>query len=144
MSITEQDVYRFGPAAKKQIAEKMRQSSSRRVKSGQSGSKMHNVKTVVNGITFDSKKEAERYDELMILLKGGVITDLRLQHNITITEGYKKPNGETVRPQVYKADFSYIKDGKRIYEDAKGMRTQTFINKKKTVYDLRGIEIREV
>lgn len=140
MSITEQDVYRFGPAAKKQIAEKMAAAGKKAAKP----SKMHNVKTVVNGITFDSKKEAERYRQLMYLLKCYAISDLRLQHRITITEGYTLPDGERVRPLVYVADFSYIRDGKRVYEDAKGVRTQTFINKKKLVYELCGIEIQEV
>lgn len=134
MGLDAKDVYRFGAAAKKQIMEKLLSKES----------KMHNVKTDCGGITFDSKKEANRYSELMMLLKAGAIKDLRLQHSITITEGYTKPNGERVRPQVYKADFSYIKDGKRIYEDVKGRRTQVYINKKKLVYELHGIEIIEV
>ena len=144
MSISEADVYRFGLAAKKQIMEKMAAAGKPAAKP----SKMHNVKTVVNGITFDSIKEADRYVELLKLLKLGYIRDLKLQHRITITEGFTKPNGEHVRPLVYVADFSYIKtmDKKqeRVYEDAKGMRTRTYINKKKLVYELKGIEIKEV
>ena len=142
MALTEKDVYRFGDAAKKQIMEKM----SAAGKPAAKPSKMHNVKTVVNGITFDSIKEADRYGSLMLLLKTGAICDLRLQHRITLMEGYKKPNGETVRPLVYVADFSYIPVGEshRVYEDVKGKRTQTYINKRKLAYELRGIEVREV
>ena len=140
MSISEADVYRFGPAAKKQIAEKMAAAGKKTAKP----SKMHNVKDEYGGIVFQSKKEAARYKYLIMLQNAGVISDLRLQHNITITEGFTKPNGERVRPQVYKADFSYIENGERVYEDAKGMRTRTYINKKKLVYELKGIEIKEV
>ena len=107
-------------------------------------SKYHATPTVVNGIRFDSKHEAERYRELLLLLRAGAITDLRLQHNITLIEGWKKPNGEIVRPEVYKADFSYLKDGRRVYEDAKGVRTQVFALKKKQVLDKHGITIVEV
>ena len=105
--------------------------------------KYHATPTVVNGIRFDSKHEAERYRELLLLLRGGIISDLRLQHQITLIEGWKKPTGETVRPEVYKADFSYIKDGRRIYEDAKGMRTKEYLIKKKQALE-KGIEIVEV
>lgn len=41
--------------------------------------KYHNKKTVVDGRTFDSKKEAERYDELLLLQRAGAITDLSRQ-----------------------------------------------------------------
>jgi len=140
MSISEADVYRFGPAAKKQIMEKMAAAGKPAAKP----SKMHNVKAEYGGIVFQSKKEAARYKYLIMLQNAGVISDLRLQHNITITEGFTKPSGERVRPQVYKADFSYIENGERVYEDAKGMRTRTYINKKKLVYELKGIEIKEV
>ena len=40
-------------------------------------SKYHSVKTVVNGIVFDSKKEAKRYYELLLLEKAGEIHDLK-------------------------------------------------------------------
>ena len=144
MALTDQDVYRFGAAAKKQIMEKMAAAGKPAAKP----SKMHNVKDEYGGIVFQSKKEAARYKYLIMLQNAGVISDLRLQHNITITEGFTKPNGERVRPLVYVADFSYIKtmDKKqeRVYEDAKGMRTRTYINKKKLVYELKGIEIKEV
>ena len=140
MSLTEQDVYRFGPAAKKQIMAKLSASK----KSAAKPAKYHNVKTDCGGITFDSAKEAARYQFLLSLWATGFIEDLRLQHRITIVEGYTKPDGERVRPLVYVADFSYIRDGKRVYEDVKGHRTQEYINKRKLVYELRGITIEEV
>lgn len=42
-------------------------------------SKYHAQKTVVNGIAFDSKKEASRYIQLSMMQKAGMIDDLRLQ-----------------------------------------------------------------
>ena len=39
-------------------------------------SKYNSKKTVVDGQTFDSKKEANRYQELVLLEKAGVIKNL--------------------------------------------------------------------
>lgn len=69
--------------------------------------KYHNKKTVVNGIPFDSKKEARRYLALMDALRAGIIEDLRLQHDFTLQEAYTTPEGERIRAIRYKADFTY-------------------------------------
>lgn len=107
--------------------------------------KYHNQPTVVNGIRFDSKKEARRYDELLLLLRAGEISDLRLQQNVTLIEGYKTPDGEIVRPEIYKADFAYRdKWGNRVLEDVKGKKTQAYLIKRKQVQDKLGIRIREI
>ena len=58
--------------------------------------------------TFDSQREARRYDQLMLLLKAGQIKDLRLQQTFTLQESYVTSEGEVVRGIVYKADFVYI------------------------------------
>lgn len=107
-------------------------------------SKYNATPTTVNGVRFDSKKEADRFRELLLMLRAGVISDLRLQHNITLIEGWKTVDGETIRPEVYKADFSYIKDGRRVYEDTKGVKTHVFLLKRKQVLDKHGIKIVEV
>lgn len=39
-------------------------------------SKMGNIQTVVDGIKFDSRREARRYAELKLLLRAGIIKDL--------------------------------------------------------------------
>ena len=70
-------------------------------------SKYHNQKIVVNGISFDSKKEANRYMALMDAVRAGIITDLRLQHDYTLQEAYTSPEGERIRAIRYRADFSY-------------------------------------
>lgn len=48
-------------------------------------------------IRFDSQKEARRYDELMVMLRGGIITDLRLQPQFTLQESYLTERGERIR-----------------------------------------------
>lgn len=107
--------------------------------------KYHNKKTTVNGINFDSKREADRYIELMLLQRAGKITNLKLQPVFTLQEGFITPKGEKVRPITYKADFSYRKseNGPLIVEDVKGVRTKEYLIKKKLMLD-KGIEIVEV
>ena len=107
-------------------------------------SKYHNKKTVVNGITFDSKHEADRYIELSMLLKAGVISDLRLQVPYELIPTIKL-NGETFRSTKYLADFVYKdKDGKEVVEDAKGMKTDVYKLKKKLMAYIHHISIHEV
>ncbi len=83
--------------------------------------KYHNTKTVADGIKFDSKLEAERYAQLKILERAGVIRELELQPSFELIPSFKK-NGKTWRRTVYKADFRYIlAEGDRIIiEDVKG------------------------
>lgn len=83
--------------------------------------KFHNRKTIVDGIKFDSMLEAQRYNELRLMQRTGLIKDLILQPEYELQPSFKK-NGKTYRRIVYKADFSYVrvKDGKIIVEDTKG------------------------
>lgn len=92
--------------------------------------KYGNRKTVIDGIKFDSKLEADRYCELKLLLRAGKITDLKLQPSFELIPSFRK-NGVTYRGIYYKADFSYKLNGKTIIEDTKGYRTDVFIIKKK-------------
>lgn len=70
-------------------------------------SKYHNVKIVINGIRFDSKKEGRRYLQLLDAQREGVISNLRLQQDFTLQEAYTTPEGERVRAIRYQADFTY-------------------------------------
>lgn len=100
--------------------------------------KYHNKKVVVDGITFDSKKEAGRYRELKMLERAGAISDLRLQVPFELIP---KQNGE--RACLYKADFVYIKDGKMVVEDTKGIKTDVYKIKRKLMLYRYGIKITE-
>ncbi len=123
-------------------------------------SKYHSKKITVNGITFDSRKEARRYKELSLLEKVGTISDLQMQVKYLLipaqrehseemyTKGNKKgkykPGKLLERECAYYADFQYKEDGKIIVEDVKGVRTEVYKIKKKLMLYKFGIAIREV
>lgn len=109
-------------------------------------SKYKSKKTIIDGTTFDSKKEAKRYAELKLLLKSGQITDLEFQKKFTLIPSQKGENGKVKeRAVTYKADFVYKdKNGKQIIEDTKGFRTAEYIIKRKLMLYIHGIEIREL
>jgi len=88
------------------------------------------VKTVVDGHTFDSKREAERYMELKLLVKAGLIKNLDLQPSFPLQDGFTC-KGKKYRPIIYKADFGYIENGEYVVEDVKGMETDVFKLKRK-------------
>lgn len=94
-------------------------------------SKYNAHKTIVDGIKFDSAKEAKRYRELMFLFKTGEIDNLKLQPKYRLVESYINGKGKSIRGIDYIADFQYMKDGKVVIEDVKGYKTQTYKLKKK-------------
>ncbi len=103
-------------------------------------SKYRNTKTLLDGITFDSKREAYRYFELKILQKAGEIEGLKLQVPFELV-----PKNDRHRAVTYKADFVYRdKDGRQVVEDAKGVRTKEYLLKRKLLYHVHGIDISEV
>lgn len=87
-------------------------------------------KTVIDGIKFDSKKEAKRYIALKELEKKGNIEKLMLQPRFLLQEGFRK-NGKAYRKIEYVADFMYEQDGKLIIEDVKGIKTDVYKLKQK-------------
>jgi hypothetical protein len=94
------------------------------------------VKTTVDGIVFDSKREASRYLELRVAEKAGAITNLRLQVSFALVVN-------RMLICQYEADFVYVRDGAEIVEDAKGKRTREYSIKKKLMYACHGIRILE-
>lgn len=109
-------------------------------------SKYHSKKVIVNGIEFDSKKEAKRYSELKLLEKAGEIVDLELQKVFELQPSFKK-NGKTYRKITYKADFCYFDKrlNKYIVEDVKGFKTEVYKLKKKIFeYKYQELELREI
>lgn len=107
--------------------------------------KYHNQPIVVNGIKFDSRREARRYQELQLLLRAGEITQLQLQKKYALIPAQKKPSGGTERACTYTADFAYKdKTGREIVEDSKGMKTQQYIIRRKLMLYVYGIEVKEV
>lgn len=103
-------------------------------------------KTVVDGITFPSRKEANRYSELKILWRGKAIHSLKRQVKYELVPAVRQ-NGKVVQRAInYYADFVYTdsRTGEEIVEDVKGYKTQVYLMKKKMMLEKYGIRIREV
>lgn len=79
-------------------------------------------RTEMDGIVFDSAKEARRYQVLKSMQDAGEISDLWLQSIITLMEGFIY-RGKYIQPVRYTADFVYNKDGKMVIEDVKSVAT---------------------
>lgn len=111
-------------------------------------SKYHNKKVIVDGIKFDSKAEATRWQELKLLEKAGEIENLRRQQEYILI-----PKSKYGRAIKYKADFVYythwFENGLMQYdyvvEDVKSKATITPVYKlkKRMMQEKLGITIKE-
>ena len=153
------DVRQLSPKAQKQVFEKLLESNRRgsgatldgeegkvttQKKVTQKGSKYGNKKVEVNGILFDSKREARRYLDLRAMEIAGQIQNLRLQVKYELLPS-QRINGRVVEREVtYVADFVYEQNGEAVVEDSKGHRTKDYILKRKLMLYIHGIRIREV
>lgn len=122
--------------------------------------KYKNKKVTVNGIKFDSQKEAKRYIQLADLERVGMISDLQLQRkyelipaqyievDIPLKTKTKKGKMCVERACSYIADFVYKQGGETIVEDVKGYRQagaySVFTIKRKLMLERYGIVVREV
>lgn len=108
-------------------------------------SKYRAKKTEVDGIVFDSKKEAKRYQELKLFERAGVISDLQRQVKFELIPSQKIDGKVAERACSYVADFVYKdKEGNTIVEDTKGVKTKDYIIKRKLMLWIHGIRIKEV
>lgn len=128
------------------------------------GVKYGNRKVVVDGIEFDSRKEANRYCELKLLQRAGQISELELQKEFELIpaqyetfarygkKGQRLQDGKRCieKSCTYKADFAYMKDGQLVVEDTKGYRDPAsagyakFVIKRKLMLWKYGIRIIEI
>ena len=126
--------------------------------------KYYAEKVTIDGESFDSRKEARRWQELQLLLRAGKIYDLRRQVKFELIpaqfenyprygkKGRRIKDGQTCVEQAcnYYADFVYLEDGHVVVEDVKGYRDPRsaayakFVIKRKLMLWLHGIKIREV
>lgn len=121
----------------------------------------YGAKKVVDPYTgekFDSKKEHNRWLELLLLEKAGEISGLRRQVRYELlppvygTKEYITKTGRKIKRRVtieggvsYIADFVYRnKAGEEIVEDVKGVRTATYLLKRKMMLYFHGVRVREV
>lgn len=107
-------------------------------------SKYHAKKTCVDGITFDSKREADRYLVLKSMEEDGAIEDLRRQVRYELIPAFDV-DGKHHRAVFYIADFTYTdrETGEEIVEDVKGMRTDVYRLKSKLFARRYGKVIKE-
>ena len=104
-------------------------------------------KIIVDGESFDSRMEARRWRELMLLQRAGEISELERQVKYTLIPAQKNEAGSVIeRAAVYIADFVYVdkRTGETVVEDVKGARTKEYIIKRKLMLYRYGIRVREV
>lgn len=105
-------------------------------------SKYHAKKTTVDGVTFDSRREADRYLVLKSMEEDGTIENLRRQVRYELIPAFDV-NGRHYRPVFYVADFTYVEDGKEVVEDVKGVVTDVYRLKSKLFARRYGKVIKE-
>ena len=112
------------------------------------GRKYRNQKVVIDGITFDSKREAGRYQELKALAARNLIEDLRHQVPFELAPGVKFSDESRKKPALrYVADFAYRLDGRLVVEDVKSAITAkaaAYRIKRHLMLAVHGIEVQEV
>lgn len=108
-------------------------------------SKYKSRRITIDGITFDSRAEANYYSRLKLLQRAGEVVAFELQPTYVLQEGFKRGKRK-VQPITYKADFlvTYA-DGRQEIVDVKGVRTPVYLLKKKLFeYRYPNLEIVEV
>lgn len=122
------------------------------------GNKYHNSAVIVDGISFQSRKEARRWCELKIMERAGMIHGLTRQKKFVLIPAQREPDtvgkrggrkkGALIEREVaYYADFYYYdREGNEVVEDVKSpaTRTKDYILKRKMMMYVHGIRIREI
>ena len=110
--------------------------------------KYRNQKVTIDGITFDSKREAGRYQELKALASKNLIEDFRHQVPFELAPGVRFSNEKRAKPALrYVADFAYRLDGRLVVEDVKSAITAkaaAYRIKRHLMMAVHGIEVKEV
>lgn len=110
--------------------------------------KYRNNKVVVDGIEFDSRKEARRWAVLQLQLAAGEITDLQRQVVFELAPAARLHGEDRMKPAIrYVSDFSYWRDGVRIIEDVKSHATRSlavFRMKKHLMKTVLNLDVHEM
>ena len=114
-------------------------------------SKYGNKKTVIDGIEFDSKREAARWQQLRLFERAGKICELERQVVFELAPSVQYA-GKRVTPALrYVADFTYFEEStsrggpnpRYTVEDSKGMRTKEYKIKRHLMLAVHKIEVLE-
>ena len=98
----------------------------------QNKNKYNARKTTACGHTFDSRREAEIYLDMLSRKQAGEVLRIGLQPQYTLLEGFRDNTGKKQRPITYTADFfvAYA-DGRNEVIEVKGVRTRDYLLRKK-------------
>lgn len=107
-------------------------------------SKYYSRKVTMNGVVYDSQKEANRWCELSLLQRAGKITNLQRQVKYELIPAQRIDGKVVERACTYVADFVYEENGNTVVEDTKGFKTKDYIIKRKLMLYLKGIRIKEI
>lgn len=115
--------------------------------------KYHNKVITTGDGKFDSKRELNRWEDLKLLERAGIICDLKRQVHFELIPKQELPvpiqrkgskyASNYERPVEYVADFTYYENGKLVVEDSKGQRTPEYVIKRKLMLYNHGIQILE-
>lgn len=101
-------------------------------------SKYNSKKQSIDGVVFDSKKEAARFLILKNMVASGKIRNLVIQPEFILQESFVY-KGKSVRPIKYVSDFKYnLPSGEIVVEDVKGQKTQVYLLKRKMFLKIYG------
>jgi hypothetical protein len=108
-------------------------------------SKYHNTKTIYDGQSFRSKKEAARYRDLCLEQKSGLIAGLTREVPFVLAPGVRIGEERKIPDLRYIADFVYsdVETGNIIVEDCKGMKTAVYKIKRHLMKTVHNIEVLE-
>jgi Protein of unknown function (DUF1064) len=107
-------------------------------------------RTIVDGIWFDSGKEARRYGELKLLENAGKISNLETQpaFPIDVVALWRPRQTRIIRCGFFTADFRYVDlaTGEVVIEDTKSLPTKTtaYRLRKRLVEAIHGVTVNEV
>ena len=93
---------------------------------------------------YDSRKEHRRANQLKLMQRAGLISNLREQVKFVLIPTQRDAAGNLLEKECsYYADFVYDKDGQLVVEDTKGVRTPEYRLKRKLMLYVHGISIVE-
>lgn len=115
---------------------------------GKKPRKYRNNKVIIDGIEFDSGKEARRWAVLKLQLAAGQISDLRRQVVFELAQSARLAPDFRLKPAIrFLADFTYLRDGELIVEDTKSIATKNlpvYRIKKHLMFTVHGLQVHEV
>lgn len=92
-----------------------------------------------------SEKENDRANQLKLMQRDGLISNLREQVKFVLIPTQRDMAGTLLEKECsYYADFVYEKDGVTVVEDTKGFRTKEYVIKRKLMLHVHGISVKEI